>query len=687
MKLAIYEVGLFPQNMKTQFQELQAFSQWQYLGKNLISTVFIALLDFFIATNKSQAMEQLAKPKSSYQNGQNLMISQLIYNLRMGKINTKEFFTQLKNFDSSNDKGGQLLEEFCQLQGLKRSSNNPKLMIESIANFFSITIIFIRQFSIGNTSKSRVFILQQIDGYYLIKQSSTVIQYINQRQQICKLCQMRCDDYFITPVCFHISCYKCLNEKIRKANQQLVLSCNNYCMQKILVKDIQYYQIKELNIQEKKFQQEQSINLSKSQQFTNDNQKSNSFQNVVENNNQKINQIYYNNLIDSKQQQRCNSCQQSNINQIFINSLCNHKFCIDCFKKRIITQNQRCPIKDCYKAIDASLFQQRIQLENEIQKNQKSFQTINLQSFKCSKCMSEYNISSLYKDKGCMHFICFTCIELQVQKSIQNKLNYQIVKCPLCNNIYGRDFEKYYDQQQLLLVEQRIKYDEQFKKEDQERELKEKEQQQTFQQQKQEQQQLLESSSYKKVEKYSYEINDTQKQQSQILTQYDQQNNSQSNKNLLDSTTQSNKFEEGLKQNEQGECTMCYTQFSEFNLRQEIDCQYHQIGVCCMINFKRCPQCESKNVNSKIIRAKPKLILQTFIQNVEFISQSSIYNSSTKQYNYGNADDYSRLNSRGNVIQNQNKPQQRNSTMDTNIFRSQAQQNNVVSVYGAGYKR
>ncbi|CAK74204.1 unnamed protein product (macronuclear) [Paramecium tetraurelia] len=700
MKLGIYEVGIIPQSVKQQYLELQAFSQWQYLGKNTLSTVLISLLDYFIAYDKYQAIENLAKPKSSYQNAYNIKISQFIYSLLSKKITPKEFFTQLKLFDSSNDRGGNLLEEFCYLQGLKKIPNNLNLLIQSIANFFSISINFIRQNIIGNSSKSKILILQSADGHFLIKQSSPLIQYINPRQQICQMCSMRYDDYFITQ-CLHICCNKCLNDKIKKTNQQLFIVCSNTCMQKIHIKDVQQYLSKELNTQ--KQQQEYSINLTKSQQFTtNDNSKSNPNNPGVEN--QKINSVYCNNFIDSRQQQqqKCNYCQQSNANnKFFINNSCGHKFCTDCFKRKVMTKTQQCPVKDCYRYVDLQLYQQRVQLEQEATQNQQPnypqnqqpnypqnqqpIQPQNQQFARCSKCKSEYSLNSLYKDKRCIHFTCFSCIQVQVQKLLQNQPNQIIITCPSCNNIYGGEFEKFYDQSQLRLVEERIKYDEKFQKEDKEREIKEKQQQQKLQQQQQEELLLQQQSPQKKVEKYPYGGNDTQKQQSQIQSQNDKQNNSSSVKDLVEQK-QPIKIKEGLNQQEQGECTMCFTQFSEFNLRQDIDCQYHAIGVCCRTNCDRCPQCEAKNANPRSIRIKPKLALQTFTQKVEFLTSSNIYNSSIKQYNYGNADDYSRLNSRFNVVQSQIKSQQRNSTMDNNLFRSQGLQSNVVSVYGAGYK-
>ncbi|CAD8213955.1 unnamed protein product [Paramecium octaurelia] len=705
MKLGIYEVGIIPQTFKAQYLEVQAFVQWQYLGKNTMSTIFISLLDNFIANDKYQTMAQLAKPRSSYQNANNIKISQLIYSLLNKQINPKEFFLQLKMIDSSNDKGGYLLEEFCQLQGLKKIPNNQPQLIASIAHFFSISINFIRQTIIGNSNKSRILIFQQAEGYFLIKQSNPVIQYINQRQQICQMCSMRQDDYFVTQ-CLHVCCFKCLNDKLKKANSSLFIICNNACMQKIQIRDIQQYLSKELNTQ--KQQLEQSVNLSKSQQFTtNDNSKSNPNYPVE---NYKINSVYYNNLIDSKQQQqKCNYCQDQNANKLFINNSCGHKFCDDCFKRKIISKNQKCPIKDCYRQVDLSLYQQRGQLEKEATQNSQPISSQNQQSTypqnqmstypqnqlptypqnqqvaRCSKCNSEYSSNSLYKDKKCMHFICFSCIQLQVQRLLLKPSNQYFVTCPLCNNVYGREFEKFYDQSQLRLVEERIKFDEQFQKEDKEREIKQKQQQQILQQQQQEELLLQQQSPYKKIEKSPSGSNDTQKQQSQIYSQNDKQNNSSSAKDLVEQK-QPSKTKEGFNQQEQGECTMCFTQFSEFNLRQEIDCQYHTIGVCCRTNCERCPQCEAKNSNPRSLRIKSKLVLQTFTQKVEFISSSNIYNSSNKQYNYGNADDNSRWNSRVNVAQSQIKPQQRNSTMDNNLFRSQGLQSNVVGVYGAGYK-
>ncbi|CAD8085682.1 unnamed protein product [Paramecium sonneborni] len=702
MKLGIYEVGILPSSIKRQNKELQPFQQWQFLGKNYLSATFISLLDLFIKTNNNGAIEQLANPKPSYKNQDSLQISQFINSLRTKQINTKEFFILLKNIDNLNTKCGQLLDEFCDIKGLRKTQTEARVTTEKISQYFSLQINLIGQRSIGNSIQSQIYFYKNDDGFYLIKQTSPIIQYLNPPKQQCLMCSHKCDDYFINSDCLHITCWKCLREKVKKSSSLQTIQCNNGCKDKILVRDAQQY-IKE---EQNKQNLEQSLILSKSQQFGKDKCEPQTFHSQIIN--QNSNQVLYDNLADSTYQ-ICNYCSQPYNQQLYINKSCNHKFCIDCFKQRIFKKGQACAVKDCNKAIDDNFFQQRIQLENdtqqyqksiqnEIQQNQKPKQTdiqqnqqpkqiSNNQMTKCNKCKNEYSIKSLYKDKKCFHFICFSCIQQQVQNLLKKQQKLYQVRCPCCTNYFGTDFEQYYDQQQFQLVQERIQSDEQLQKEE-ERLLFESIQLSAFQKEKEEKQKQLQNFdqvSNQKTEKYSSRFTFSQEQQQQ-QQRNEQQNNSSSVKNLLQST-QDKKVQEDIQQKvEKGECTMCQTNFSQYNMRQQIDCVYHKIGVCCSIKFDKCPQCEQKKVNPQMIRVKQKLILQTFIQKVEF-NYSHIYNSSSIQSNNVKAEDYSRINSRANNDQSQTKSQYRNSTMDNNIIRSQAvPQNRVVNNYGAGYR-
>ncbi|CAD8170737.1 unnamed protein product [Paramecium octaurelia] len=675
MKLAIYEVGFLPPFVKRQFQELPPFSQMQFLGKNLISTFFIALLDYFMAQNKSQSMETLAKPRRNYKKEDNQKIAQQIYNLRIGNISVKEFFIFLKNIDIYNNKGQQLLEEFCELQELRFSASNQKITIESIAKLFSIQVNLLGQYPMGQTSKQRIFLFSQTDGYYLIKQTSPLIQYISQAGQQCNMCYKKVDNYFINSNCLHINCRKCLFEKIKKVNansNNQVVQCNNSCKEKILIKDAESYLNVELKLEALRQQQDQQLNLQRSQQFTNDNSKGYGHSTEVLDKSQKP--IQQNKPIEQLEQQ-CDFCFQPSTKQLYVNKQCSHRFCIDCFKQRITSKGQKCVVESCEIIIDDFLFQQRLQLGDDISRIQKVVQTQKSQLAKCTKCNNETQISRLYKDKRCKHLTCFSCIHLHVEMQIQKRPNTQNFTCPSCNNIYGDDFDEFYEQQQLSQLEERMKYEEQFQKEEEERELKEL---QALKQQ-QEKQIIPE-----KVTQYpSRFINYKQQQQ---VDQNEKSVNSLSGNDQVSQSTQEYKIQKDFKQFEQGECTMCFTSFSEYNLRQEIDCTKHKIGVCCSIKFLQCPQCEQKNRNSTITRIKPKLFLQTCVQKLELMDQSGIYNSSTIQFSNVYADDQTRLNSRANLGQSQIKSQQRNSTTDAQIFRSQAPQSKVVGVYGAGYK-
>ncbi|CAK69156.1 unnamed protein product (macronuclear) [Paramecium tetraurelia] len=674
MKLGIYEVGFIPPAAKRQFYELQPYSQLQYLGKNLLSAFFIALLDYFIAQNKSQSMETLAKPKRIYTKGDNLKIAQQIYNLRIGNISMKEFFIFLKNIDINNQKGQQLLEEFCELQELRVSVTNNKITIESIARLFSISVNLLGQQQLGYTSKQKIFLLLQTDGYYLIKQTSPLIQYIIQAGQPCNICYKKFDNYFINSNCLHINCRKCLVEKIKKGNpnsNNQVVQCSCSCKEKILIKDAESYLNEELKIEALRQQKDQQLNLQKSQQFTNDKSKGYGYTTEVLDKNQKP--VQQNKPIEQIEQQ-CNYCYQPSSKELFVNKQCSHRFCTDCFKQRITSKGQKCVVEGCEIIIDDLLFQQRVQLEDDITRIQKVVQTQKQQLGKCTKCNNETQISRLYKDKRCKHYTCFPCIHVHVEMQIQKQPNTYNFTCPSCDNIYGVDFDTFYEQQQLSQLEERMKYEELFQQEKEEREERELKEFQALKQQ--QEKQIIPD---KVIQYPSRFINYKQLQQ---VDQDEKSVNSQSGNDQVSQSTQEQKIQKDFKQFEQGECTMCFTSFSEYNLRQEIDCTKHKIGVCCSVKFLQCPQCEQKKVNTSMIRIKPKLMLQTFVQKLEFMGQSGIYNSSMIKYNNVNADDQTRLNSRANLGQSQIKSSQRNSTMDTQIFRSQAPQSKEVGVYG-----
>ncbi|CAD8108563.1 unnamed protein product [Paramecium sonneborni] len=47
-------------------------------------------------------------------------------------------------------------------------------------------------------------------------------------------------------------------------------------------------------------------------------------------------------------------------------------------------------------------------------------------------------------------------------------------------------------------------------------------------------------------------------------------------------------------------CTYCQCPFDNFNIKQDIGCQQHAVGVCCLYtNYRECPQCEKTNEKLK----------------------------------------------------------------------------------------
>ncbi|CAD8112792.1 unnamed protein product [Paramecium sonneborni] len=74
---------------------------------------------------------------------------------------------------------------------------------------------------------------------------------------------------------------------------------------------------------------------------------------------------------------------------------------------------------------------------------------------------------------------------------------------------------------------------------------------------------------------------------------------------------------------EQLSCTFCNSPFTDYNLLQDIPCQIHLLGTCCIIFPADCPQCQI----GSLIFEKKKLkfeLYQNVMYNFNFASQSSI---------------------------------------------------------------
>ncbi|CAD8183278.1 unnamed protein product [Paramecium octaurelia] len=561
------DVIQIPELLKSKYREWAPYSAMQFIGSSQSLTLLMSILDFHLANNNIEQLKTLVNPNKPYTRYAQ-EIAQKIKSCILQDRNLSEFYHSASINDPNYTRTDTLLFEFCNYHYRTLIDNLLQTLITLSKALQLSFCVFGDYFLKVDTQKPMIFIYMKNNQYYYIKQFNE-----NQQSTVNQINPSQCNE---------------------QQHQNQNCEADNFCGYD------EFNHLFKLKVIEVYKESEEWID-NRALQIKKINQKE-----LVKNQIEQENQQDNNQDNSTKSHQTCMNCNQATQSPLFVNSTCNHHFCSKCLNQTITNFdiNYKCLNRDCSSLIDLFSYieycsgeapvdkrEETINLEfkpcsncgkNQLkrksiqsaQKNslcikclRKSTQTLdqaqisnhqeyylekvngnNLNEkaqsilFGCSKCKVKINKNHQHFNKNCLHLLCFSCSN----DLILNGNRYSIsLKCPVpnCTQYLNQpDFDRFFEEQQNKLL--------------QEQEQKQKEQKEEI---------LIQP-----LEHVTKEQNLEQQMEIQMTE------------------------EEELHYQTFGQCTLCYTDFSNYNKRQKLDCKMHQIGVCCSLKNLICPQCSQK---------------------------------------------------------------------------------------------
>ncbi|CAD8092879.1 unnamed protein product [Paramecium sonneborni] len=612
------------EQIKSKYKDLQQYSLMQYLGSYFELTLLMSILDFLLTYHIEDQLQRLVKPNGIYSKSSQIIIDKIQHCI-IKERKLSLFYEQIQIEDIQYQKVKEFLQQYCYAQQ-QQFNFLFKEQLTTLAQIFQLSFYIFGELElkIPNKKQQCIFLYQDKNQYYYIQQYD---ENRNQKNQ-----QNNC------------SSYKNMDQ-IYLSNKTQLESENDCQVSKSKLNENQFLKQDNIYINDKEIQQSQQI-VQKSTE-------------VIQMENQKYQEYSEQKLLI------CLKCKDKSQIQIFINKSCNHHFCFQCLSQFITDQdvNYSCLEKNCEQIIDSHSFQQFSQ--NLLNNNGNQITKIivkaefkncsgcskkvlrNLQFtnlclhtfcidcsikfakntqikiycpyfgclqkiayeqlmeylksekilFQCSKCEKQLERENLFLNRLCSHFLCFDCSYELVIKNSNSQL-YQ--PCPInyCSQMLDSyQFNQFFEENQNIALQEQEKKEQLFE------EIQNQESQSDIQ---------FEG----KVEKITQAENFNQSPQ--ILN---------SNNNYK-SQMQTDEDDDEYNNNDQTyvECTLCQTTFSDYNLRQKLNCKLHQIGVCCSLENENCPQCAKKNYYKSKYCFQSKLKLSIVNQEFDF------YNFQTTSY-------------------------------------------------------
>ncbi|CAD8082174.1 unnamed protein product [Paramecium primaurelia] len=579
-----FQVVTIPDHIKI----LQGFKKWRRTGENLNGAIMIGLLEYLQITNQFDKIQQMISYLQSASDEQVIKMRNIItnsLNYKKGQQQLDYLIDQLKSLDPFNIFPSKFFQEY--IKRVKGHISNEEVL-PVLKNIFSVKIIIINDdydrkalTTLDPKDRDQIIIYNYDKQYYIIQKEPGPQLYK------CIYCTKQFSDDYYKMKCNQIVCYQCLKKFFEKKKVNFVQCNEKNCAQQITLKDYQNI----LNKQEEmeKTGQLNSIILQKAEES----------------------QKHYNTF--------CHQCKNRMSLDILLSPQgCSHNFCKSCLQRcfsLIPSGNNICIIKNCNgKFIQKDLDQfikdsnYKQQQSSSIQKNEQqnliSFTTpLGNQeiTYQCEGCFNYYQQSSIYTAE-CQHKFCKICCDKEISKNISC---FQCYKVNCGYKLKVEDIQKYFYKKIKSMTfrdcancKQECKIFESFQNKCSH---------------------LICYSCVKQIYteglnpvcklcKSSINLNDLDDYYLPQATQEIQQIESQE---FIETNLQASS------------CTFCNSPFTDYNLQQDIPCQIHILGSCCVIFPLDCPQCQI----SSLIVEKQQLkfyLLQNDMDRFYFTSESSI---------------------------------------------------------------
>ncbi|CAD8115924.1 unnamed protein product [Paramecium sonneborni] len=568
-----------PQNITV----LQSFKKWRRTGENLNGAIMIGVLEHFLINGQLEKIQQMLNNVKSVSDDQVKKMRICIEkSLQFPKGEQKLDF--IMDFLKQSDPHNIFAEKFI-LEYVKRVKGNIKSddeLLKTLKSLFSVSISIIGDDNQNNLNvildpKEReiIYIYNYNSKYYVIQKEAGPQLYK------CVYCAKQFSEDYYKMNCSQIICYQCLKKFFDKGNK-LVQCREKNCSSTIT-----------------QFEYEKIMNKKKENEKT-----------------EQLNQI-----IQQKAEERqqfyplfCHKCKNRMSQEALLSTQgCSHNFCKDCLIicfSVIPSGNYYCIIQGCkgkFIQKDFDQFTKGVNSKQNSQIKQNRLNNLTLQitpqenqelNNQCEGCFNYFSLSSIYTAE-CSHKFCQICCDKEIK---QNVSCFQCYKVNCGYKLKIEDIQKFYYKKIKSLTfgdcancKQECKIFESFQNRCQH---------------------LICYSCVKQI--YTERFQPICKLCQTLI-----------NPNDLDDyyLPQASKEIQQIQQMEpieysfeQLSCTFCNSPFTNYNLQQDIPCQIHQLGSCCIIFPSDCPQCQI----SSLIIEKQRLrfvLFQNEMDNFYFTSE------------------------------------------------------------------